>query len=183
MYALKYRRGYVLLFFITSQSDNDIFCSFSAIVLMLMFKTITDGENSLRVFSFTVYVLVVQWATDVVFLFFLLPEISDVNESAHQLHVVTASQRWVDEADGYRSTMDDMELSRSTFGSSTQSIHVLSTMEANRYDTLHRIIAQPIRYTIASIFYTKAQARNQLLGIFGAVFLSFLRVLVSLALD
>lgn len=161
---------------------------------MLQFRVITDGENSVHVVSFTVYVLVVQWATDVVFLYKLLPEISSVNELAMQLHVITAHQRWVEDEEALlRSTPEHITSSvngasnnsnsRCEDDESVTSPMDLTIMEANRYDTLHRIIAQPIRYTIASIYFTKKGARNQLFGVVGAVIFSFVRVIVSLMLD
>jgi hypothetical protein len=153
---------------------------FLAIVLMLMFRKITEGENAIHVVSFTIYILVVQWATDVVFLYILLPEISSVNELALQLHVITANQRWVEEVPRTPGLEDEDVVGSMGENVSDQS---LATMEANRYDTLHRIIAQPIRYTIASIYFTKNGARNQLFGVVGAVLFSFMRVLLSLMLD
>lgn len=174
---------------------------------MLMFRKITDGEDEVHVVSFTVYVLVVQWATDVVFLYELLPEISSVNELAMHLHVVTACQRWVQGGNDVdvanltnleniaESIAGGSSNTRSSTGKNNNSKSgcliqnvdssglALSVMEANRYDTLHRIIAQPIRYTIASIYFTKNGARNQMVGVVGAVLFSFVRVIVSLMLD
>jgi hypothetical protein len=159
-----------------------------AIILLLKFRSITEDENTVHIVSFTVYVLVVQWATDVVFLYILLPEVASVNDLAQKLHVTLAHQRWVEGSLGAtnRNTLENVVSSVNgssggpSSGLSSMPLHV---MEANRNDTLHRIIAQPIRYTIASIYFTRKVARNQLFGVVGAVLLSFLRVMVSLILE
>mmetsp|Transcript_11778 Transcript_11778/g.19178 ORF Transcript_11778/g.19178 Transcript_11778/m.19178 type:complete len:438 (-) Transcript_11778:100-1413(-) len=188
----------------------------AAIVLLLKFRVITDGEDTLHIVSFTVYVLVVQWATDVVFLYILLPEIALVNDLAHALHVTTTNQRWVegrtasravDTPAASRNTLENIANSiidgklgcslggdgdgsgvgraggDSAFMSGLTPLPPLHVMEADRHDTLHRIIAQPIRYTIASIHFTRKGARNQLFGVVMAVMFSFMRVMVSLMLD
>lgn len=188
----------------------------AAIVLLLMFRVITDGEDTVHIVSFTVYVLVVQWATDVVFLYILLPEIALVNDLAQALHVTTANQRWVEgrtqsgvveSPAASRNTLENIATSiiegrlecsvggdgdgsgmgraggDSAFTSGLTPLPPLHVMEADRHDTLHRMVAQPIRYTIASIHFTRKGARNQLFGVVMAVMFSFLRVMVSLMLD
>ena len=178
----------------------DVCFFWPAIVLMLLFRHITEGEDALHVVAFIIYIIVVQWATDVVFLYILLPQISSVNELAMRLHIVTANQRWVEgqaaaggggaggggrgsereDASPSRDTMDQVV---SMLGGGEVCALPLAAREANRYDTLHRIIAQPIRYTIASIYFTKKGARNQLLGVVGAVLFSFVRMIMSVVLD
>ena len=160
-----------------------------AIVLMLMYERITDGENTLHAISFTIYVLVVQCATDVVFLYILLPEISSVNEMAMHLHLTTASQRWITGEESVKRLLLNMNSLKDLEGNNDEQLSLILTtetlaiMEANRYDTLHRIIAQPIRYTIASIYYTKTGARNQVAGVIGAVAFFFVRVIISLMIE
>mmetsp|Transcript_3822 Transcript_3822/g.5943 ORF Transcript_3822/g.5943 Transcript_3822/m.5943 type:complete len:370 (-) Transcript_3822:6-1115(-) len=128
--------------------------SIGAIVLLVVHDRIIGDVGPLHAVSFLYYVLAILWASDIVFLYFIAPEIAQVNELASQLHSVLAESKWPE-----------------------------PVREADRYDTLHRVIVKPIRYTIAGVYLTMKGVKNRLIGLFAAISLSVLRAIIMIAME
>jgi hypothetical protein len=134
----------------------------AAIVLLFIYNDMTQGESTLYTVSFILYILMIMWITDLVFLFLIVPEIAKVNDLFIDFHRALARAvdfpqplNWGDDEEcgmfsnnkaPSANVIDRKHQSNS--GRSSRSLYL-----ENRNNTLHLVVSEPIRYTIAGGLY------------------------------
>lgn len=134
----------------------------AAIVLLFIYNDMTQGESTLYTVSFILYILMIMWITDLVFLFLIVPEIAKVNDLFIDFHRALARAvdfpqplNWGDDEECGMFSNNKAPSSnvidrkhQSNSGRSSRSLYL-----ENRNNTLHLVVSEPIRYTIAGGLY------------------------------
>ena len=178
----------------------------AAIVLLLIFNDLTHGESALYTVAFLLYILMILWITDLVFLFLVLPEITKVNDLFIDFHRVLArgfDYSYSASASASASAQQDSECPlrsalRTTAGgggkesflscdSDSTRTHMANTpprsfssysppppdeqtYSVNRINTLHLLLAEPIRYTIVGgLHWNTREFWNSIVAVMFAV--------------
>lgn len=124
----------------------------SAIVVLLLYGITFKNEPKLLSLSFLLYVLTVLWTPDIVFFLMFGPEVAEVNAQVGKLQVALADAKRVNWED-----------------------------EVKRYDTLLKVLAKPIRFTIAGFYLDHDGVRAKAIGSLAAILISVLRIVVMIS--
>lgn len=130
----------------------------AAIVMLLIYNDLTQGESVIYTVSFLLYVLMIMWVTDLVFLFLIVPEIAKVNDLFIDFHRKLA--RAVDyHPSGSLSRSDQTEPWRNKYDidDNDERENMTYLYLENRNNTLHLVMSEPIRYTIAGGLYLNSR--------------------------
>jgi hypothetical protein len=119
----------------------------SAVVLVFNFSSNSFSDNEEEAFNIALvaYIVTILIFSDLLFFVFLFPKCAEVNVGMADLHSTLAEMKWSTEI-----------------------------QEQDRYDTLHLVIAQPVRYTVAGIYITGDILFKQSLGMLSAVAITVL---------
>jgi hypothetical protein len=123
----------------------------SAVAVLLLYGTAFNDEPKLISLSFLLYVLTVLWTPDIMFFLTFGPEMAEVNAQASKLQVVLADVK--------RGSWEE---------------------EVKRYDTLFKVLAKPIRYTVAGFHLDHNGVRAKAIGSLAAIIFSVFRIVIMI---